>query len=278
MNISQEICLFDFNNNLDLLYICNRDSRNNYFNNKYNYYNNYNKDFCIISFPDYSEQKFYRFNYEVTKIQFMENNLFFVFQYSNLSLFKINKEEISLVNSLDKIELDKDNSSIICLNNNFYAVNNGKDFIYIINKRDLTLSKSIYIKSGNLTTNLFKVNDNLITIFFIDKYNGKIKYQNYEILLEGIKWVFKKEKLMELSNIKDLQLDIKSILLIGDSNSYLIESEFDKKRFYFYILLTISLISFLLFIIFFPKEYYKYFWSAFLLIALLINNIFMINE
>ena len=129
-----------------------------------------------------------------------------------------------------------------------------------------------------MTTNLFKVNDNLITIFFIDKYNGKIKYQNYEILLEGIKWVFKKEKLMELSNIKNLQLNKKSILLIGDSNSYLIESEFDKKRFYFYILITISLISFLLFIIFFPKEYYKYFWSAFLLIALLINSIFMINE
>ena len=86
-----------------------------------------------------------------------------------------------------KISIDYSNASIISLNNEYYCLNDKRE-VLILNKKDLTIAKTININSNNL--GMIKISDKLVTIFFVKDSN--LLYNNYEIKSNGIKWILKK--------------------------------------------------------------------------------------
>ena len=86
-----------------------------------------------------------------------------------------------------KISIDYSNASIISLNNEYYCLNDKKE-VLILNKKDLTIAKTINTNSNNL--GMIKISDKLVTIFFVKDSN--LLYNNYEIKSNGIKWILKK--------------------------------------------------------------------------------------
>ena len=196
---------FDFNTKLDLVISVNND---NYYNSNYNiyllHYNNYNKKLFLLKF-----QK------NIDKFQFIKDNLFFIINYNNeqcLYLYSIENKSSNLLCSKNNISLFNE-STVIELNNLYYAVNNRKQ-IFLLNKNDLNIIKTININkelSKNSETHLLKLSPSVFSLFIYDKlydyytdiYKISFDIQNYEISMNGIKWDLKREKNFINKNTKN---------------------------------------------------------------------------
>ena len=178
--------IYDFNSNFNLIYLNHKYKNSGYYKEITGF------TIKFKSFPDYKENKIlvsgskkYQGN-EANKLQFYNNNIFFHFSEDNLDSYNINNNNCYLENSV-KISIDYTNASIISLNNEYYCLND-KRKVLILNKKDLTIAKTININSNNL--GMIKISDKLVTIFFVKDSN--LLYNNYEIKSNGIKWILKK--------------------------------------------------------------------------------------
>ena len=104
---------------------------------------------------------------------------------------KENSSKKNYTNEVKSINLDYDYNyaRIIDLNENFYCLNDGNK-ILLLNKNNLTLSKTISINNNNL--GLFKISDNNIIIF--ESNNKKLILNNYNISMGGLNWNKKESK------------------------------------------------------------------------------------
>jgi hypothetical protein len=177
--------IYDFNSNFNLIYLNHKYKNSGYYKEITGF------TIKFKSFPDYKENKIlvsgsikYQGN-EANKLQFYNNNIFFNFSEDNLDSYNINNYNCYLENSV-KISIDYSNASIISLNDEYYCLND-KRKILILNKKDLTIAKTININSNNL--GMIKISDKLVTIFFVKDSN--LLYINYEIKSNGIKWIMK---------------------------------------------------------------------------------------
>ena len=211
---------FEFNSSLNLLF--------------YYYYNIY-----FLLFPKYNEQKFlleYNNQY-INKFQFIRDNLFFIFESGKISSYLIKDDKAKQLNSTNQFNIDTKYSEVIDLNSGFYALNN-KDKIYILNKNNLEINKTIninldklntqfYYYSSSIFTTLFKSFDTIITLFIFDTYNKIVDFQNYKISMSGIKWELEKEKNVISDKIYALKkLDNNNLLFLGNNKSYLVDIQF----------------------------------------------------
>ena len=178
--------IYDFNSNFNLIYLNHKYKNSGYYKEITGF------TIKFKSFPDYKENKIlvsgskkYQGN-EANKLQFYNNNIFFHFSEDNLDSYNINNNNCYLENSV-KISIDYSNASIISLNNEYYCLND-KRKVLILNKKDLTIAKTININSNNL--GMIKISDKLVTIFFVK--DSQLLYNNYEIQSNGIKWIVKK--------------------------------------------------------------------------------------
>ena len=89
-----------------------------------------------------------------------------------------------------KLDYNHNYAYIIDLNKNFYCLND-RSKILLLNKNDLTLSKTISMNNNNL--GLFKNSDNNISIFF-ETNDKKLAIHNYDILIDGLNWNLKGSK------------------------------------------------------------------------------------
>ena len=194
--------IYDFNSHLDLLYLK--------YNTEYGFYE---FNIKLLLFPDFNRIK-YSFSSELKdndyndRLQFLNNNIFFHFSSKNLELYKINNNKCSLEMSL-KININSKDASIIELNNEFYCLND-KNKILLLNKKDLSIAKTIKSNSENL--GILKISDKIITIF-MSSYQQLI-FRNYTILSNGIKWDLSKTKNLLNENISNFCTNKNYILFI----------------------------------------------------------------
>jgi len=168
----------------------------------------------------------------------VKNDLFFIFKQNRISSYLIKDDKAEFLNSTDQINIDKAYSEIIDLNNFFYLVNN-KDKIYILNKNNLNVNKTIninldkynsknnlqyfYSTSNNYFTSLFKITDKIIVLFIFDNKGGVVDFQIYQISSNGIKWELKKEEnILRNTNISLKRFNNK-LLFLGEDKSFLIK-------------------------------------------------------
>ena len=164
---------YDFNLNLDLLYIKIKEYKNN---NNY-YYGNKNNTFSfqLLKYPNYDNQ------YSVlatkkgngSRIRFINNDIFFLYSSKSIEIYKITNSKCIMLNSLS-LNLENSKVSIIDFNDNFYCLNDGST-ILLLNKTNLAIAKSINIEYNNIK--LLKISNNIITIFAYD--DNKLILQNY---------------------------------------------------------------------------------------------------
>ena len=216
---------FEFNSSLNFLY------SNLYYPTK----------IYFRLFPNYKEEKILLNNYNkyIEKFQFIKDNLFFVFEENKISSYLIKNNKAEFLNSTDQIIIDAVYSEIIDLNNYFYLINN-RDKIYILNKNNLNLNKTIninldkynsknnnsyyYSNSKKYFTSLFKITDKIISLFIFDNNGRVVDFQNYYISMSGIKWELKKEEnfLREIT-INSLKRYNNKLLFLGEYKSFLID-------------------------------------------------------
>ena len=98
---TDSIKIFEFNSSLDLIY----------YKNNYIYFS---------LFPNYSEEKVLtdQFYNSINKFQFINDNLFFIFQNDSISSYSIKNYKAQKLNSTNEIKLNAQFSEIIDLNNN----------------------------------------------------------------------------------------------------------------------------------------------------------------
>ena len=99
---SDSIQIFEFNDSLDLIY-----SKGNYI--------------YFSLFPNYSEEKVltdYEYSY-INKFQFINDNLFFIFQNDSISSFSIINNKAQKLNSTNQIKINTKLCEIVDLNNFF---------------------------------------------------------------------------------------------------------------------------------------------------------------
>ena len=198
---------FDFNQKLDLVI-----SPNN--NNNYGYNNKYDYNIYFFNKNKYDEQlNLVNFKKSIDKFQFIKDNKFFIINYNQehcLYLYNIENKRSKLLSSKKNITLFNE-SSIIELNNLYYAVNN-RNQIFLLNQKDLSITKTINIDkelSEESKIYMLKLSPLVVSLFIYDKLNDvdiynnynysnnskvSIDIQNYEISMNGIKWDLKKEK------------------------------------------------------------------------------------
>jgi hypothetical protein len=198
------IYIYDFNSHLDLLYL-NYKKQKNYKFIKFN--------INLILFPDFNNTK-NSFSLEIGKyynkdrLQFLNNNIFFHFSTEILELYEIKNNNCSLEMSLE-IYIKSENASIIELNNDFYCLND-KQKILLLNKKDLSIAKTINSDSENL--GILKISSTIVTKFISD-YQHLI-FENYTILSNGIKWDPSKKKYLLDENAYNFCCDKNYILFM----------------------------------------------------------------
>ena len=210
---------FEFNSSLNLLFCY--------------YYNIY-----FLLFPKYNEQKLlleYNNQY-INKFQFIRDNLFFIFESGKISSYLIKDDKAKQLNSTNQFNIDTKYSEVIDLNSGFYALNN-KDKIYILNKNNLEIIKTIninldklntqfYYYSFSIFTTLFKSFDTIITLFIFDNDNKIVDFQNYKISMSGIKWELEKGHNLLWDKINSLKKCGNNLLFLGNNKSYLVDIQF----------------------------------------------------
>ena len=170
---------FDFNTKFDIVYI-------EYKNSMYYFY------FQTISgIIKNSSANYLKETYDNGRPQFINDSQFFYFYKSFIKLYEINGNYY--IDQLKSINLDYNYNyaRIIDLNESFYCLNDGNK-ILLLNKNNLTLSKTISMNSNNL--GLFKISNNKITIF--ESNNKNLIINNYEILMSGLNWDKKGSKII----------------------------------------------------------------------------------
>ena len=171
------IKIFSFNPKFDIICIKNYYI---YFNTFSNIINNYEPS-DIVCIDDEG------------KPQFINDYHFFYFCNDFLKLYEIKTNFFSyyfkVVKSI-KLDYNYQDACIIELNKNFYCMNDGNK-ILLLNKDNLTISKTICMNNNNL--GLFKMSDNSISIFFKSNHK-KLLLNNYDILMDGINWNLKGSK------------------------------------------------------------------------------------
>ena len=168
---------FDINSKLDLIYTSNRNRITTI------YFKTYSE---ILDNSESYDNWVQPSNYG--RPQFIEDNYFFYFCKNNLTLYKRQKNDYNsnyYISELKSTNLDYNynNAKIIDLNKNFYCLNDERK-ILLLNKNNLTISKTISMNTNNL--GLFKISpDNIITF---ESKNKKLIFNNYIILMAGIDW------------------------------------------------------------------------------------------
>ena len=124
-----------------------------------------------------------------------------------------------------------DKSSIINLNDLYYAFNH-KEEIYILNKKNLDLIKTINLNliSNNIIPLTFfvKINGNNVIIFVFK--DESVYMKNYEISMEGIKWDSKNDKNVIKEKINNIIIYDNKAFFIGTDKAYLNEIEIEKNK------------------------------------------------
>jgi len=170
---------YSFNSKFDIIYTRAKKEYNNneyyiYFNTYSNIINNYSSDY-----EQYIEGS--------GEPQFINDNHFFYFCENILTFYEISNNCYgnNFAKRIKSIKLDYNYkyACIIDLNKIFYCMNDGRK-ILLLNKDNLTLSKTISMNNNNL--GLFKISDNNISIFFESK--KKLALNNYDILMTGLNW------------------------------------------------------------------------------------------
>ena len=201
---------YDFNSNLDLLYIQNKEDNNFYYGNK-------SCTFFIqlLNYPNYDSQYSVlatKKGYE-SKIRFINNDIFFLYSSQTIEVYKITDKKCIMLNSLS-LNLNK-KVSIIDFNDNFYCLNDGNT-ILLLNKTNLAIAKSINIDYNNIE--LLKISNNIITVFAYQR--NKLTLQNYNVSMGGIKWSLKETKdLLEGYNMT-CEKDSNYIIFTKNNNCY----------------------------------------------------------
>ena len=181
---------YDFNTKFDI--VCIKFDRE-YRNKKYYYF--YFQTFSGIinnhEFAQLSEV------YDNGRPQFINDFQFFYFCNNFIKLYEIkenyyynNRNKLHELKSIN-LDYNYNDARIIDLNENFYCLNDGNK-ILLLNKNNLTLSKTISMNSNNL--GLFKISNNKITIF--ESNNKNLIINNYEILMSGLNWDKKGSKII----------------------------------------------------------------------------------
>ena len=169
---------YSFNSKFDIIYTQAKKEPNNYY---YIYFNTYSN--IIKNSSSYYEQ----YVGSSGEPQFINDNHFFYFCKDILTIYEITYRSYGrdFANKIKSIKLDYNYkyACIIDLNKSFYCMNDGRK-ILLLNKDDLTLSKTISMNNNNL--GLFKISDNNISIFF--ESNNKLVLNNYDILMAGLNW------------------------------------------------------------------------------------------
>ena len=215
---------YDFNSNLGLIYIQEYIEKKEKKGKKKDYYfNNFNNNsyysVLLMHYPNYNSNNDYSFLLKIDenerKIKFINNDIFFLYSSSSIDTYKILQNgQCTHLNEFN-INLNKENVSIIDFNKNFYCLNDGKQ-ILLLNKSNLSIAKSIDTNSKNI--GLFKISDNIISIFIFEGY--KLTLQNYYISMGGIKWTLKESKdLLEGYNMKLFYCN-NFLIIIKNSDSY----------------------------------------------------------
>ena len=184
-NLSKAI--FDFSSKLDLICINYEEEEEDYY--PYEEYEEYIIQY--FSFPDYNKTKFtlphnIQGKIKDDKLQFLNDNNFYLFSSNKLESFSIKKNKCCFENKV-KINFDCKTVSIIDFNDEFYIIYD-KNQILLINKENLVIAKKIEIESyfyGNIL-GLIKISDKIVSIF-APKW-GKFVVNNYDLLSNGIKW------------------------------------------------------------------------------------------
>ena len=198
--------IFDFNSNLDLIYK--------------NTYNNESNLIFLVNYPNYNNQ--YQLNeksykqIQFYKIQFISNVIFYEYSSESFDIYKIENNKCIKLNSSNLNYLKSSKISIIDLNNNFYCLNDGKT-IFLLNKTNLVITKSINIDYDNL--GFLKISDNFISVFIFKEQ--KLILQNYDVSMGGINWSLKESKnLLEGNNIKFTQNNNYIVFYYRFNNKY----------------------------------------------------------
>ncbi len=178
---------YSFNSIFDLIYL--KVEKDDYYKNQKNYY------IYFVSFQNIinnSKSNNYVQVNDNGRLQFIKNYHFFYFCNNILTLYEIkNNYNGYYFNKVlsNKLDYNYIYASIIELNNNFYCLNDGNK-ILLLNKKNLTLSKTISMNANNL--GLFKISDNNFAIF--EPQNKKLILSNYDVLMDGLTWNLKGSK------------------------------------------------------------------------------------
>ena len=209
--------IFDFNSTLDLLCL-DYNNNANYYEYEYNS-NSERFEIKLFCFPDYNSFKFSisinKQNYDLNdKLQFINDTFFFHISPSYLEVYKISFGYCYLLNK-SLIKTDYTNASIIELSNDFYCLNDLK-IIYLLNKTDLSLTKTINIASNNL--GLLKLSEKSVSIFVNESH--KFVSKNYDILSNGIKWSLNQTQTLLNNEVIGYCKDKKYILFKNKNYNY----------------------------------------------------------
>jgi hypothetical protein len=213
--IKMEIRLFDFTSNLDLIF-------GDYAYDTYTIHYLFN--------PEYKQKENLLNIYRPTKIQIIKDDLFFIFENGKISSYLIKENKVNKLNEKSDIKTD-DKSSIIDLNDLYYAFNHQEE-IYILNKKNLDLIKTINLNliSNNIIPLTFfvKINGNNVIIFVFK--DESVYMKNYEISMEGIKWDSKNDKNVIKEKINNIIIYENKAFFIGTDKAYLNEIEIEKNK------------------------------------------------
>ena len=184
---------YSFNSKFDIVYAqIEKDKHYKNTNHYYIYLNTYsniinnhksNKSYNMFIANDIGEPQFINDNHffyfckDIVRLYETPNNYYYSNNYSNA------------IKSI-KLDYNYNYACIIDLNKNFYCLNDRSKML-LLNKDNLTLSKTISMNNNNL--GLFKNSDNNISIFF-ETNDNKLEIYNYAILIDGLNWNLKGSK------------------------------------------------------------------------------------
>ena len=203
--------IFDFNSNLDLLYVKS-------------IYSNFNETSNSIELAIYPKYETILFSIKCKKpssydedyrLQIINDNTFFRFSQTFLESYRINNNKCFFEKNM-KIDLDLEKVSILNLNEMYYCLTDSKKLL-LLDKKDLFTVKTInIINKKNLA--ILKISDKIVSTFYLK--DKKLLNDNYNILSNGIKWDLKETKELFEGYIINCFQSKKYILFLDELSSY----------------------------------------------------------
>ena len=158
----------------------------------------------------------------------MKENLFFCREDSCTKLFLIEEDYCNKLKDY-KFSMDLDKSSAIDLNEDFLALNSYNK-IYLFNKKNnysfaKTINLDIDYKSSTI---IYRINNHIVSMFIEGE---SIQLINYDISLNGIKWIPRKTKTVINKRIYYVkQINKNHILFMGKKKCYFGEIQLNQKK------------------------------------------------